>query len=373
MKINDFKSEVFFDEWEFKAQYLLSLSDTHSMSIRDLLSYEPGSIEKLLDIWLGYTEVPGNPDLRGEIAKLYTTIDTNQIIVHSGAEEPIFNFPRVMLEATDHVIVMFPTYQSIYDVPRGMGCEVSFWEIKEKNKNWTLDINELRSLIKPNTKVIYINSPNNPTGYTLSNEELDFIVEVAKENDLYVFSDEVYHGLELDGQKRPLIADLYEKGISLNVMSKAYGMAGLRIGWVATKDRVAYEKITKAKHYTSVCNSCASEFLATIALKHGDEIIERNMKILRENLKIADAFFRKYAHLFEYIPPKGGTIAYFRMNIEQSIDDFCIELVKSKGIILLSANIYDTGGQYIRMGFGRENFKECLDQFEEYLIEKKYV
>ena len=373
MKINDFKSEVFFDEWEFKAKYLLSLSDAHSMTIRELLDYEPGAIEKLLDKWLGYTEVPGDPELRKEIAKLYKTINMNQIIVHSGAEEPIFNFPRVMLEKEDHVIVMFPTYQSIYDVPRALGCEVTFWEIKEKDGKWTIDLEELKSYIKPNTKVIYLNSPNNPTGYTFSNEEIEAIVELAKENDIYIFSDEVYHGLELDGEKRPLIADLYDKGISLNVMSKAYGMAGLRIGWVATKDKYAYEQITKAKHYTTVCNSCASEFLATIALKHGEEIIERNMKILRKNLKIGEDFFAKYSNLFEYIPPQGGTIAYFRMNIEQNIDDFCIELVKERGIVLLSANIYDTEGQYFRVGFGRENFKECLDQFERYLIEKKYV
>lgn len=373
MKINDFKSEVFFDEWEFKAKYLLSLSDAHSMTIGELLDYEPGAKEKFFETWLGYTEVPGDPELRKEIAKLYKTIGIDDIIVHSGAEEPIFNLSRVMLKKADHVIVMFPTYQSIYEVPKAIGCEVTLWEIKEKDKRWTLDLDELRSYIKSNTKIIYLNSPNNPTGYTFSDDEINTIVEIAKENNIYIVSDEVYHGLELDGYKRPLFADLYDKAISLNVMSKSYGMAGLRIGWTATKDPIAYDKITKAKHYTTVCNSAPSEFLSMIALRHGDEIIERNMKILKKNLAIAEKFFEQYSDLFDYIPPQGGTIAYFRMNIEQNIDDFCIQLVKEKGIILLSQDLYDTGGQYFRMGFGRENFEECLNKFEEYLIEKKYV
>ncbi len=370
MKINDFKSEVFFDQYEFNAKYLLSLSDAESMTIDELLNYEEGSKDAFLSTWLGYTEVSGSPQLREEISKLYKTINVDQISVHCGAEEPIFNFMRVMLEPEDHVICMFPAYQSLYDVAIGIGCEVTKWSIKpnpNKKGEWQMDLNELEQFVKENTKVLCINSPNNPTGFAFSDEEIYKIVEFAKKYDLYIYSDEVYHGLELDGHKRPLLADLYHKAISMNVMSKAYGMAGLRIGWVATKDKYAFEKITKAKHYTTVCNAAPSEFLATIALKHSDEIIERNMKILEDNLILADEFFDKYKDLFDYARPKAGTIAFFKMNIDENINKFCIDMVENGSIIVLSADIYDMTGQYIRIGFGRSNFAECLGKFEEYL------
>ncbi|MEI8216607.1 MAG: aminotransferase class I/II-fold pyridoxal phosphate-dependent enzyme [Eubacteriales bacterium] len=371
MKINDFKSEVFFDQYEFNAKYLLSLSDAESMSVEELLSYEPGATEEFLKIRLGYTEVPGSPELRREIAKLYHTVNIDQISVHCGAEEPIFNFMWSMLEPGDHVVCMFPAYQSLYDVAAGAGAEVSRWHIRPSSTigEWMIDLEELKSLIRPNTKLICINSPNNPTGFVFTDEQINEIVEIAKANDLYLYSDEVYHGLELDGQKRQLLVDLYDKAISMNVMSKAYGMAGLRIGWIATKDKYAYERITKAKHYTTVCNAAPSEFLATLALKHGEKIIDRNMKILRDNLDIADRFFAKYPDLFDYARPKAATVAFFKMNIKQQIDEFCIDMVRNGSIIVLSADIYDMEGQYIRIGFGRKNFAECLGKFEDYLRE----
>lgn len=195
MKVNDFKSEVFFEKHEFSAPYLLSLSDAESMNIGELLDYEPGAREFFFNTWLGYTEVPGSPELRAEISKLYKTIGTNQIIVHAGAEEPIFNFMRVMLEKGDHMVAMFPAYQSLYDVAAAVGCDITRWEIKPSQDGWMVDLDELEKAIKPNTKVICVNSPNNPTGYLFSEYEIHRIIEIAKKNDLYVFSDEVYHGL----------------------------------------------------------------------------------------------------------------------------------------------------------------------------------
>lgn len=344
-----------------------------TITVEELLKYETGSLDKLLKLSMGYTEVPGDPELRGEIAKLYTTIDTNHIIVHAGAEEAIFNILRSMVQSGDHMVSMFPAYQSSYDVPKSVGCEVTPWKLKVKDKKWTIDLQELKDAIRPNTKLIYINSPNNPTGFTLSEEEINEIVKIAKEHDIFILSDEVYYGLEFDGHRRPAIVDLYDKGISINVMSKTYGMAGLRIGWTVCKDQWVNEIITRAKHYTTVCNSCASEFLATVALRNSKEIVERNSKIVKKNYQIALDFFAKYNDTFEYIPPQGGTIAFVKMNIDKNIDDFCTELVREKGVVLLSSKLFDTEGQYFRLGIGRENFSECLDQFENYLIERKYV
>ncbi len=218
-----------------------------------------------------------------------------------------------------------------------------------------------------------MNSPNNPTGYTLKKEEIEKIVEIARRYDLYVFCDEVYKGVELDGEKRPWFADCYEKGISLGVMSKAYGLAGLRLGWIATKDLEIIEKMKKMKHYTSICTSAPSEYLSMVALKHSDEILNKNRSIIESNLKLADKFFSKYSDLFEYNRPMAGPVAFHKMNIEMPIHDFCETLVAEKGVLLLPSSIYGFKGQYFRMGYGRDNFEESLKKFEEYLIEKKYV
>lgn len=373
MKINDFKLEVFFGKHEFTAPYLLTQSDCESMSISDLLKLEAGSQERFLNEWLGYTEVPGDPELRSVISILYTTMTAENIIVHAGAQEPIFNFMNILLEKQDHVITQFPIYQSLFEVANSIGCEVSPWNIEQSKNGWIMDINKLESLIQPNTKLIVLNSPNNPTGYTFKEEEIKRITDIARENGIYVFCDEVYKGVELDGIKHPWFADYYEKGISLGVMSKAYGLAGLRIGWLATRDEELLGKLIKMKHYTSICSSGPSEKLSIIALKHSEMLLQRNTQIIEDNLKIADAFFKKYPDLFKFNRPMAGPIAFIKMNIEMPIAKFCNELVDKQGVLLLPSNIYGMDTQYFRMGFGRTNFKESLDQFEAYLIENKYV
>lgn len=373
MKIEDFKLEVFFGKHEFTAPYLLTQSDCESMSINDLLSYEKGADEDFLNVWLGYTEVPGNPVLRKIISGLYTTMKQENIIVHAGAQEPIFNFMNVLLDKDDHVITQFPIYQSLFEVANAIGCEVSKWTIEQSENGWVIDINKLEQLIQPNTKLIVLNSPNNPTGYTLKKEEIEIIVKIARKHDIYVFCDEVYKGVELDGIKRPWFADHYEKGISLGVMSKAYGLAGLRIGWLATQDMDLIEKLIKMKHYTSICSSGPSEFLSMVALKHSDKILDRNVKIIQDNLKIAEDFFKKYPKLFKFNRPMAGPVAFIKMNITMPIEEFCDALVNEKGVMLLPSNIYSFQGQYFRMGFGRKDFAENLVKFEEYLIEKQYV
>ncbi|WP_421071588.1 aminotransferase class I/II-fold pyridoxal phosphate-dependent enzyme [Pelotomaculum propionicicum] len=343
------------------------------MSIKDLLSYEEGAEKQFLNSRLGYTEVSGNPELRKVISELYTTMKPKNVIVHAGAQEPIFNFMNVLLDKGDHVISQFPTYQSLFEVAYAIGCEVAKWTIEQSENGWVADINKLEQLIQPNTKLIVLNSPNNPTGYTLKKEEIEAIAEIARKHDLYVFCDEVYKGLELDGIKRPWFADHYEKGVSLGVMSKAYGLAGLRIGWLAIRDMELIEKLIKMKHYTSICSSGPSEFLSIVALKHSDKILARNVRIIEDNLKIAEEFFNRYPDLFEFNRPMAGPVSFVKMNITAPVEEFCDALISEKGVLLLPSNIYSFQRQYFRMGFGRKNFAESLAKFEDYLIEKGYV
>ena len=230
MKINDFKLEVFFDKYEFTAPYLLTQSDCESMEIGELMGYEPEAAEMLMHSWLGYTEAAGSPELRHLVSGLYKNIREDEILMHTGAQEAIFAFMNVLLEKGDHVISMFPAYQSLFEVANSEGCEVSPWNLKHGETGWSIDFNELEALIRPNTKLIAVNTPNNPTGFTFREEELKRLCTIAEKHGIYVFADEVYRGLDLNGVSKPWVSDLYDKAVSLGVMSK-----GLWIGRSANR------------------------------------------------------------------------------------------------------------------------------------------
>ena len=293
--------------------------------------------------------------------------------MHTGAQEAIFDYMNVMLEKGDHVICMFPAYQSLYEGAVAEGCEGSKWNLRNDARGWSIDFDELEALISPDTKLIIVNTPNNPTGFTFCEEELKHLCSIAEKHGIYIFADEVYRGLDLDGVGKPWVADLYDKAISLGVMSKSYGLAGLRIGWVATRDKEVLSKMTKFKHYLSICNSAPSEILSIIALRHSDALLQRSLNIIRENLAIANRFFEKYPHLFQNKPPMSGPIAFHRIKLDQPVEAFCEDLVQKSGVLLLPAGMYDYDGQFFRMGYGRKSFEENLNVFEQYLIDQKIV
>ena len=258
MKIRPFQIERFFARYEFTAPYLLSSSDCEALSIQELLSLEEGAAEQFQHHWLGYTESQGSPALRRAIAALYQSIDEEQVLVHSGAEEAIFTFMNAVLESNDHVIVHFPCYQSLFEVAHAIGCEVTPWETHEEN-GWELDLDRLRQSIKGNTRAIIVNCPHNPTGYLMSKATQQQIIEIAREHQCIVFSDEVYRGLEQNPDEAlPAACDLYEHAVSLGVMSKTFGLPGLRIGWIATHNQHIYESMATFKDYLTICNSAPS-------------------------------------------------------------------------------------------------------------------
>ena len=367
MKLRDFELEVFFEQYEFSAPYLLTQSDCETLSIKALLKMEEDSEKAFLNQRLGYTEVTGSPELKEQIENLFKNHERKDVIVHTGAQEAIFNFLNMFLEPGDHVITQFPVYQSLYSVAEDIGCSVDKWEIEQTETDWMMDLVALERLIKPETKLLCINNPNNPTGFIFSESEMKRIVEIAQKHGIFVFCDEVYKGLELDGIKRPWFADLTDNALSLGVMSKAYGLPGLRIGWIVTGNKDVLDKMRKMKHFTSICNSAPSEFLATIALKNGEAILDKNLERIKKNLKIADRFFEKYQHLFRYNRQQASPIAFHEMKINSPIDAFCHQLVKDSGVSLLPGTVYDYPGAYFRMGYGRANFEANLRHFENYL------
>lgn len=372
MRLQDFELERYFARYEFEAPYLLCCSDCETATIKDVLDLEGGrTVDLFLDQRLGYTESAGSTGLRSQIAALYRKVGTGDILVTSGAEEAIFIFMNTALSRGDHVIVQYPCYQSLFDVARWVGCEVSKWEVKEENQ-WELDLDFLAKNIRENTRAIVINSPHNPTGGLISRGKLDRIVDLARGKGILLFSDEVYRFLEYDESERPEAAcDLYENAVSLGVMSKAFGLAGLRIGWIATPNSQVFERMAAFKDYTSICNSAPSEFLAALALKHRHRLIERNLGIIRENLTMLDGFFARHAELFHWHRPKAGPVAFPGIYWDGDVEHFCADLVNAKGVLLAPGSYFGCeGSSHFRIGFGRKDMPECLAKLEEYIKEK---
>ena len=368
MKIHDFKIERFFAEYEFNAPYLLCCSDCQSYTVHEILSMEPGAKNNFQEMWLGYSESLGSPELRKEIAALYSNCGPNHILVYSGAEEAIFCFMNTALDKGDHIIVHFPCYQSLFEVADSVGCEVTKWQTRE-DENWDLDIDFLKKNIKDNTKAIVINCPHNPTGYLMPQENFQEIINIARDHHITIFSDEVYRFLEYDETDRlPALCDEYSLGISLGVMSKAFGLAGLRIGWIATQNKNLYDKLASFKDYTTICSSAPSEFISTVALKHKDNIISRNLNIIKNNLNILNDFFTRHRDRFNWSPPKAGPIAFPSLKSVENIEKFCHDLVEKKGVLLLPGTVYQKPSDNFRIGFGRNNLDECINRLDEYLI-----
>lgn len=365
MKIRDFQIERYFAKYEFKAPYLLSTSDCETFTVKDIL--ELGEGVDLGELRLGYTEPLGHPELREQIAELYHEVSPDQVFVTAGAEEAIFLFMHTVLNPGDHIIYMSPAYQSLYEIARSIGCEATPWNLREED-GWEPDLSELEAMIRPNTKAIVVNIPHNPTGYLMAREKFHEVINIARENQLYLFSDEVYRLLEyMEAQRLPAACDEYKKGVSLGVMSKSFGLAGLRIGWIATQDEELLEKMAALKDYTSICNSAPSEMIAIAALKSKSYLLERNLEIIMRNLDLLDEFFDKHTELFLWQKPLAGSIAFPRLVIDQHVEDFCVKLVESTGVLLLPGNYYGYSDKNFRIGFGRRNMPEGLALFDAYL------
>jgi len=201
MQIPAFKLERYFAQYEFKVQYVLCASDCESFSVQELLALEPEAAESLQRQWLGYTESQGSPSLRRQICNLYDRIEPQQVLVHTGAEEAIFLFMHAVLDAADHVIVHWPCYQSLFEVARSIGCQVTLWTAREE-KGWSLDLDQLQQHMRPNTKAVIINTPHNPTGHLMALETFQAISDICRDNGIILFSDEVYRESEYRPQDR---------------------------------------------------------------------------------------------------------------------------------------------------------------------------
>ncbi len=368
MSLRPFALERYFARHEFSAKYLLGSSDPESLSVAQLLALEPGSEDGLSRLRLGYTESAGDASLRREIAGLYESLGPDQVLVFSGAEEPIFVFMNTALERGDHLVVHFPTYQSHYAVAESLGLQVSRW-CGDPAGGWAPDPAELPRLLRPNTRAILVSSPHNPTGYHFGRGAWNDIIAVARRHGLILFSDEVYRGTEHDpGDRLPAVCDLYENGVSLNGLSKSYGLAGLRLGWIAARNPAMLARLAEFKDYLSICNSAPSEYLGRIAVRHSEALFERTRRRLVGNLGLLETFFLRQERLFRWIRPRAGTTTFPEFR-DGSALEFCDRLVEETGIMLVPGGLFDVDGEFLRFGYGRADFPEALAKLEEHLAQ----
>ena len=369
----DFRLETYFSKWEFKARYHMTASDAESLSMRDLLAMATEAERADFDnLWLGYTETFGAPDLREAIAATFQRQSASNVLCFAGASEGIFAANSVILDADSHAIVVTPNYQSHETLPMAI-CSATAVPL-DPNDNWSLDIDQIRDAIRPNTRLVTINFPHNPTGAILPLDRYQALIELCRTHGIYILHDEIFNGLGPSGAAHlPYIADLYERGLSLGVMSKSYGLPGLRIGWIACQDTKLLSQMERMKHYLSICNSAPSERLAKIALTHRDQILARNCAIVDENLPKWDAFFARHPEVFDWRHPDGSCMAFPRYNGPEGVEVFAQTLVESSGVLVLPGSIYasslgPTPSNHFRLGFGRVGLDEGLAAMEAHIM-----
>lgn len=369
MKINELELERYLVKYEFISPYLFCVSDSEPFTMNEFKDMDKNYMERFNKLKLGYVNPQGSEYLREEISKLYLDTESEDVIVFSGAAEAIFVFMNVLLDKGDHVIVQWPCYQPLYEIPASIGCEVTKWEMDEGN-GWMPDIDFLISNVKENTKMIVINNPHNPTGFVFSEKAILKIVDTAKQKGIWIFSDEVYRFSEYEETyRKDAIVDIYEKGISVGAMSKIFGLGGLRIGWGCVKNKNILNKVVSFKDYTTICCSAPSEMLSALALKNKDKIIERNIGIIKENLALLDDFFERYSEYFEWVRPKGGAIGFPKIKFDSNAREFSKDILDKKGVMILPGYVFGSYDKNFRIGFGRYDTKEVLSKFEEYVVE----
>lgn len=363
------KLERFFARWEFSAKHILCASDVEPFSARELLDLaDEDSAARWARLTFGYTESAGHPELRAAIAGLYTTISPEEVLVcGGGAAEALFLVSNALLGPGGHAIVVTPAFEPLHKVAAAAGAEVTGVPL-DPSVGWGLDLGDLRRAVRPRTRLIAINFPHNPTGVLLEPDRFRELVGLAGEQGITLVSDEVYRFMEFEPTRRlPAAADVDDQAVSIGVMSKAYGLPGLRIGWIATRDRDLMRRLSVLKDYTTVCASAPSEILALMALRSRERVAARCMRIILDNLPLVDAFFATWSGLFEWVKPEGGTVGFPRLCASMPVDRFVTELVEQEGVLLLPGGIFDDPGNRFRIGLGRHGLAAALERLDAFV------
>ncbi|NLE73242.1 MAG: aminotransferase class I/II-fold pyridoxal phosphate-dependent enzyme [Actinobacteria bacterium] len=372
MHLAPFALERYFARYEFASRYLLCASDCDGPSLHALLAQAD---EETTALWqsltLGYTESQGLPILRQEIANLYTPesplLSPDDVLVVV-PEEGILLTMLALVKPGDHVISTFPGYQSLYEVARGLGADLSFWRPREE-EGWRFATEDLSTLLRPgSTRLVVCNFPHNPTGYLPPPATFRRIVDLTRRAGAVLFSDEMYRGLELPGYSTlPSAVELSSGAIVLSGMSKTYGLPGLRLGWLVCRDTSILQICASLKDYTTICTPAPSEILALAALRGRNQLLPAHRERVIYNLHLLAEFCARRPDLFQLIPPRAGTVCFPRLRCAVGAAQLCHETAHRAAILLLPSTVYGYGDSHVRIGLGRVTFPDALAAFDEYL------
>jgi aspartate/methionine/tyrosine aminotransferase len=370
MKIEHFKMERMQSEWEFRVDYNLSESGVYPLTFEEMVP--PQEIEEIKKASLGYLQTNGTAALRERIAYFYPGAGIENVLVTTGSAEANFILMWKSIEPGDEVVLMLPNYMQMWGLMKSFGADVKPFFLRE-NRNWNPDPDELEKLVSPKTKLIALTNPNNPTGSRLDEQSRKAIINLADRANAWIFSDEVYQGAELDGNLTRTFWGTYPKVVITSGLSKAYGLPGLRMGWmVGPADFI--QDIWPYHDYTTICLSAVSDRLARLVLEPGKrkQILSRTRSILTSNWPIIKDWFRRQEGVFEYIPPEAGAIVFPRYTLDINSTRLIDQLRKEKSVLLVPGDHFEMDG-YIRFGYGekKELLEKALQRVEEAFQEIK--
>ncbi|WP_374689710.1 aminotransferase class I/II-fold pyridoxal phosphate-dependent enzyme [Promineifilum sp.] len=367
MHIPPFATEVYFAQYEFTTPHILCASDCETLSIAELLALAGADPAELLDLRLGYTESQGNPALRAAAAALYTGVAPGDVVMLGAPEEGIYLTMRALLEPGDPVVVLTPAYDSLLNLAEHVSGRVNRWPIRPTPGGWALDLDNLERLVAPGTRLVVVNFPHNPTGYLPTLDEFDALIDIVARRGAWLLCDEMYRGLERDPVDRlPSAADRYERAIVLAGLSKTHGLPGLRAGWLIIRDPATRDALINWKHYTTICPPAPSEALAAVALRAHEPLAGRSRALIAANLERAAGFFARWPELFDWRPPRAGSVALVGLN-RPSATAYCHMLAREAGVLLLPGSCLGYDDQSVRFGFGRAAFAAALAHYERHL------
>lgn len=358
MKIEPFALERWLTAHELNVEYDIAESGIYPLSTRDLLDLIPKDerssvLQRLLDLRLGYSEATGTLELRTLLAETYDGCGPENILVTTGAIEANFLLFNVLLNPGDHVVAPYPAYQQLYSVPRALGCDVSLWQVRRDN-GFRFDLDELEHLLRPQTRLIVINSPHNPTGAMLTASEIQRVYDLARSVEATVLSDEAYRWLAVPGgyESPPPMYNLGAAGISVGTFSKPFGLPGLRIGWMAAPAEIAAE-CWAMRDYVSLSPGKLNDALAVLAIEHRDRIIQRNRAIIGTNLSRANRWIAEHASILSWTPPRGGLLALLRYDLNIPSLDLANKLAEEYSVMLAPGSAFGFE-HHLRIGIGQE-------------------
>lgn len=373
MKIKPFAVEEWMNAWEVGAKYNIAETCVDSISMNDLFELtgedKTEFLNRLCARRLSYGDIEGLPEFRKGVCGLYKTLNIENIVPTHGASGANHHVFYSLISPGDRVVSIMPTYQQLYSIPESYGADVQILHLSKEN-NYLPDLEKLRRLVTPKTKMICINNPNNPTGALMSEQILREIVEIARSADAWILCDEVYRHLSQEDGWCPSIVDLYEKGISVSSMSKVFSLAGLRLGWIATHDMSVVKSCLSHRDYNLVSCGVFDEMLAAVALKHRDKLLERSRKIVRENLQILDDWVGSEPHV-SYVKPKAGTTALVYYDLDISSYEFCEEMYKKTGAFVTPGDCFEVPhSMRIGYAYGKQDLIDGLKAISEYIAMK---